>query len=193
MTAHTPIYGLEYITEGEPLRNTRAALENNAHTIEAALQAGGVAATGASDLLAVSGRVSTLETKMTAVEGAGWVDFPLVGAPYMVSYQVGAIGSGVPGPVKVQMRLKNGRVELRGWGRSDTTTATGGVYTLAPGHLPAAYRPPATVTLFVPRDTGAVHRFQVEPNGCLYNFQAISATAGSPWYFCFDGISWGLS
>lgn len=66
MTAHTPIYGLEYIEEGEPLRLARPALENNAHTIEAALQAGGVAAPGASDLLAVSGRVTALESYVPA-------------------------------------------------------------------------------------------------------------------------------
>ena len=42
MTATTPIYGIEYLVEGEPVRNTRAALENNALTIEAALAARGV-------------------------------------------------------------------------------------------------------------------------------------------------------
>lgn len=61
MTALTPIYGLKYLVQGEPARNTRQALEDNAYTIEAALQARGVAAVGASDLLAVSGRVSVLE------------------------------------------------------------------------------------------------------------------------------------
>lgn len=64
MTAQTPIYGLKYLALGEPARNTRQALQDNAFTIEAALQAGGVAAPGASDLLAVSGRVSVVEGKV---------------------------------------------------------------------------------------------------------------------------------
>lgn len=61
MTAQTPIYGLKYLVQGEPARNTRLALEENAFTIEAALQAGGVAAPGAADLLTVAGRVTALE------------------------------------------------------------------------------------------------------------------------------------
>lgn len=65
MTAKTPVYQLEYLVVGEPARNTRAALENNAKSIEAALIAGGVAPPGAQDLLQLSGRV-------TALEGAAW-------------------------------------------------------------------------------------------------------------------------
>lgn len=61
MTAKTPVYQLEYIVQGEPIRNTRLALENNAKSIEAALIARGVAAANAPDVLAVSGRVSKLE------------------------------------------------------------------------------------------------------------------------------------
>lgn len=61
MTAKTPLYGLEYPIQGEPIRTTRLALENNAKTIEAALQSKGVAPPNATDLLAVAARVSTLE------------------------------------------------------------------------------------------------------------------------------------
>lgn len=66
ITGVTPIYGLEYLVQGEPVRNTRVKMERNAKAVEAALQGKGVAATGASDLLAVSGRVSTLETAAAA-------------------------------------------------------------------------------------------------------------------------------
>lgn len=59
--AYTPIYRLPYPAPGEPIRNTRANLQTMAQNIEAALQAGGVAAPGASDLLALSGRVTVLE------------------------------------------------------------------------------------------------------------------------------------
>lgn len=68
MTAQTPVYGIKYLTVGEPARNTRAALQANAETIEAALVAGGVAAPGAADLLTVAGRVTTVENRATALE-----------------------------------------------------------------------------------------------------------------------------
>jgi len=63
MTAKTPVYEIEYLVEGEPVRNTRLALENNAKSIEAALLAGGIAPPLAPDLAAVAGRVSILEAK----------------------------------------------------------------------------------------------------------------------------------
>ncbi len=73
MTAQTPVFGIEYLTVGEPARNTRAALENNAHTIEAALIAGPASPPGASDLLAVSGRVSVLEARPQIKRGGATV------------------------------------------------------------------------------------------------------------------------
>lgn len=70
MTAQTPIYGIKYIVQGEPIKATRQALEDNARTIEAALQSRGVAPANASDVLAVSGRVTALETLPTCVVGS---------------------------------------------------------------------------------------------------------------------------
>lgn len=72
MTAKTPVYQLEYLVQGEPVRNTRLALENNAKSIEAALMARGVAAAGAADVLAVSGRVSTLEAGLWTAYTPAW-------------------------------------------------------------------------------------------------------------------------
>lgn len=66
MTAQTPIYGIKYPVVGEPIRTTRQILEDNAKAVEAALLSGGVAAPGAGDVLAVSGRVSTIEGAWTA-------------------------------------------------------------------------------------------------------------------------------
>lgn len=63
MTAKTPIYGIEYLIPGEPIRSTRQALENNAKSIEAALANRGVIPPGASDLAALLGRLQTLETR----------------------------------------------------------------------------------------------------------------------------------
>lgn len=61
MTAKTPVFGLEYITEGEPLRDARPALEHNALTTEAALVRGGIAPPAAQDLAQLAGRVTGLE------------------------------------------------------------------------------------------------------------------------------------
>jgi len=93
VTGITPIYGLEYIVQGEPARYARQKLERSMKQVEAALQLGGVAAPGASDLLAVSGRVSTLEqaaaarpfavllgaSGTTAVPNGAWTVLPLTG------------------------------------------------------------------------------------------------------------------
>jgi hypothetical protein len=65
MTAKTPVFELEYIVEGEPLREARLALENNAKTTEAALVRGGIAPPAAQDLATLAGRVTTLEGKGT--------------------------------------------------------------------------------------------------------------------------------
>lgn len=61
VAAATPVYGLRYVAEGQPAHYTRQHLQHNAETIEAALIAGGVAAPGATDLLALAGEVHQLE------------------------------------------------------------------------------------------------------------------------------------
>lgn len=68
MTAKTTNFGLEYLTLGEPVRNTRAALQRNAETIDAALTRGGIAPPAAQDLVAVATRTTNLETRATALE-----------------------------------------------------------------------------------------------------------------------------
>lgn len=70
MTATTPVFQLEYIVEGEPLRNARPALENNAKTIEAALLRGPASPPNAQDLATVAGRVTSLESRVTVLEQA---------------------------------------------------------------------------------------------------------------------------
>lgn len=66
-TPSTPIYGLYYLAEGQPARDTRRVLQANAETVEEALAAGGVAAPGAADLLAVAARVGVLESPPRAL------------------------------------------------------------------------------------------------------------------------------
>jgi hypothetical protein len=71
VTGITPVYGLEYLVEGEPARNTRAKLERTVKAVEAALVAGGITPPGASDLAALVGRVNVLEQEADAP----WVDY----------------------------------------------------------------------------------------------------------------------
>lgn len=66
MTAQTPVYGIKYPVIGEPIRTTRQILEDNAKAVEAALLSGGVAAPGATDLLALAGRVNVIEAAWTS-------------------------------------------------------------------------------------------------------------------------------
>jgi hypothetical protein len=83
MTAQTPIFGIKYIQQGEPARNTRQALEDNAVTIEAALVRGGIAPPAAQDLATLAGRVSALEiggevntTTASGALGSSAIDIP---------------------------------------------------------------------------------------------------------------------
>jgi hypothetical protein len=61
VTLQTPIYGIEYLAVGEPARTTRQVMENNAHTIEAALTRGGIVPPEAADLILLTARVTALE------------------------------------------------------------------------------------------------------------------------------------
>jgi hypothetical protein len=70
VTAQTPVYGIKYIVPGEPIRNTRQALEDNANTVEAALIRGGVAPPNAADLATVAGRVAKLELDPVTLQDA---------------------------------------------------------------------------------------------------------------------------
>lgn len=62
VTGKTPIYGIEYLLEGEPAFYIRARLQRNSEKLEALMAARALAPPAAADLTAVSGRVSTLET-----------------------------------------------------------------------------------------------------------------------------------
>lgn len=67
VTGITPIYGIEYLIEGEPARNTRAKMERNAKQIEATFAAGGLAPPGTPDLAAAIARIGVLEHVNDAV------------------------------------------------------------------------------------------------------------------------------
>jgi len=147
MTAHTPVYGLEYIVEGEPLRNARLALENNAKSVEAALLLGGVAAPGATDLLTLSGRVNLLES-------TAWANLSLASG---VTNLGGEFQT-------AQIRKVGDRVELRGVlaaKPAGTILAT----------IPAGMRPPATSILSSNTDATTSNSVYVYPDGRLTKVQ----------------------
>lgn len=66
MSAFTQNFQLEFLAPGEPIRNTRAVLERMAKSVDAALTRGGIAPPEAQDLVAVAGRVSSLENRVRA-------------------------------------------------------------------------------------------------------------------------------
>lgn len=138
MTAQTPIYGLKYIVEGEPARNARQALEDNAKTIEAALQSQGVPAVGAPDLATLSGRVSQLEpgawVALTLTTGAVYTGWPAPRARLeragVVRFEasVSTISAGVPFlTLPVQFRPNGNRVIVASSGA--TTSCLGQIQT----------------------------------------------------------------
>jgi len=68
MTIHyTPNYGLAYLDADTALVDLAAASQTLAERADAALTAGGVAPPGAADLVALSGRVTTLEQRRPRV------------------------------------------------------------------------------------------------------------------------------
>jgi hypothetical protein len=62
MSGTTPIYGLKYPLVGEPIDDFRAIAQSNAQALEALLQGRAIAPPAASDLAALAGRVSAIET-----------------------------------------------------------------------------------------------------------------------------------
>lgn len=119
VTAKTPIYQLEYLVVGEPARNTRAALENNAKSIEAALAARGIPPTDYQALVAAGWFTDT-----------GWTDIP---AKTGFTRQTG--------DDRPQVRKRGGQIYLRG-GWTNAGMAASGTFTVAT--LPAGFRPPNT-------------------------------------------------
>lgn len=134
MTAQTPVYGLKYPADGDPIRDTAAALKANADTIEAALLRGGVAPPGAADLAALSGRVSVLEP-------GAWQN--------PASQSLANFGNGWS---PLQYRLEGGGlVRIRGAVVGGTITGGQVLFT-----LPAGFRPAANQVLVGHGGTGFV-------------------------------------
>lgn len=66
MTAKTKNFGLEYLVPGEPVYTTRAVMQRNAESIDAALTRGPASPPATQDLLALASRVTAFETAPVA-------------------------------------------------------------------------------------------------------------------------------
>lgn len=116
ITGITPVYGMEYLVEGEPLFHTRAKLERNAKTTEAALVRGGVAPPAAQDLAALAGRVTLLETLPMCVARATATQSIAAGAFVRLNFQTTDVNDGmfsVAAPDRITV-TKKGLYQLNG-------------------------------------------------------------------------------
>lgn len=121
----TPVYGLNYLVQGEPVRNFRAYSQSNAEAIEAALIATGITPPDLADYLA---DIATFNTLATAgvFNDSGWV------AVTTTSPAV-AISGAAPQVRKIgKMVIARG-----GWTNGGQTANT----TTASGTIPSGYRP----------------------------------------------------
>lgn len=137
-TPQTPLFQLPYVAEGEPAYLLRQRLQLLAERLETTLATKAVSPPGASDLLTVAGRVTTLENDQAAEDAQGaptavtfggqWEQFPTT-APY--------------GELTRVSKDAQGRVRLLGMCRP--TSAAG---TIAAGTrtfvlwVPVGFRPP---------------------------------------------------
>lgn len=153
-TPATPLYGLYYLAPGQPARDTRLVLQANAEKTEAALAAGGVAAPGASDLLAVAARVTALEADtpwQTVTRHSSW-------AAGTIRYQLRH------GFLALRLELERG-VGL-GWPANTLI-----------GTLPAGARPDVTATFPCFYGT-TIHAVEVRPAGDILAVTAASGQSG---------------
>lgn len=140
VTGITPVYGLEYLVEGEPVRNTRQKLERNAKGIEAALVARGVPPTDLAALIAAGWFTDS-----------GWVTVPPAS---------GFTASGTPA-----VRKRANVLYFRG-GWTNAGMAASGVYTV--GTLPAGFRPDTQVNTLASSSNGStVARLLLNTNGTI--------------------------
>lgn len=165
MTALTPLYGLKYITQGEPIRNTRQALEDNAFTIETALANGAIAPADIAALTAAGWFSDT-----------GWTDItPASGFAVLSTAE------------KPQVRRRAGLLLFQG-GFLNTGMAASGTYNVAT--LPVGYRPAQTAIVGVGSSAGAAVASGFLTSAGVLSFR-LSATLGG--YYKLDAFSGTLA
>lgn len=158
VTAKTPVYGLEYLVQGEPARAARLALENNAKTIEAALILGGIAPPEAQNLAQLAGRVTTVEGKLAEL-------------PVALPYAPG-VAANFSADLTAAGALQGGRVWrvgrsvfMAGLARLLVNVAAGSETTVAT--LPAAYRPKLRELFTSVVGAGIMVRLDVHADGSV--------------------------
>jgi hypothetical protein len=131
VTAQTPVYGLKYLEVGQPARDTRDVLEDNARSIEAALIRGGIAPTSIQTLTAAGWFSDTGWLTLTAAAGR----------------------TAFTGADRPQARMRGGIVYLRG---AFQTTGMAAATTYDLCTLPATItRPGAQINMYAGSSTAA--------------------------------------
>lgn len=183
MTAQTPLYGIKYLVQGEPARNTRQALEDNAKTIEAALASKALVPPTASDYATIQGRVGTL-----------WADrkvAPL--APTSTAFTWNAANWGqwdpsAPGYEIVRVsRNAQGLVSIRGLGKNLTAVAANAIVPVLT--LQAPYRPRSTALSKMYAAGTTACRVDVTPAGLVNLYSVAAYGAAGFWEFAIDFYS----
>jgi hypothetical protein len=132
------MYGLVSPDDQEPFLNYAAIVRANSATLETLLSQRSVTPPGTQDLTALTGRVGTLETNVTALQAGAytvgaWANVPWVGGTTNINHDPGA------GQPKCQYRREGARVVLRGWCVVGSAGVATGVAVSAA--LPAEVRP----------------------------------------------------
>lgn len=177
MTATTPIFGLPYLVEGEPMRGTRAALEASARRIEAVLQGRVVIP----ELTTLQAEVSARTQADDAIRNAGTATAnslnTLTGnlqlaAPVDLVFYSGAANFGAGFRNLCFWRDYRG-VHLAGMVKIVASLAANATVQIAA--LPAGYRPAAAVPAGVLVDGRNPGRLDVQPGGDI----TLSNTSGT--------------
>lgn len=162
VTGITPIYGIEYLTEGEPAGYTRQKLQRNAEKIEAALVARGVPPADLQALIAAGWFSDT-----------GWLDItPAAGFAAMA------------GAEKPQVR-KLGRILLFQGGFTNAGMAVNGTYAVSLA-LPTSTRPTQTAIVGLGSSAGAAVASGFLTSAGIISVRT-SATLGT--YYKLDAFS----
>lgn len=168
MTQKTPIYQLEYLVPGDPIRVTRAVMERNTKAIETALAAKAVAPPLAGDLVTLSGRTTALEQAALYTGAAPYanklwkpgVSLPNGSGPALTfanswAQDSSALATNPTSEIVAIMRDRDGRCYLQGTILGGGTSAV--ALTLPHANFRPAARGQRYYNLFTERtDTGAI-------------------------------------
>lgn len=179
MIHYTQNYQLPYADDDTPLVDLADVTAEVAAKVDAALTAGGVAPPNAADLVAVAGRVTTLEGEVDALQA------PVVAvAPTLTG---GA--ANVPGLATLRYFKQGNVVHLLSVLLLPAAGVAAGTALFT---LPVGFRPAALTTFALPIDLGTSYttrQFRVATNGAVSPQAAQPANTGGTYVF-FDQCKW---